>query len=118
MDITGPHGEGPFKVHELWVEEASEIEAEYYASFILDRSAKKLMAMLSTMGGMNVEEIAEKDPDALVKAPRRARARASAPQQAEELAADAGVPDEDVQDKTAEMLVEALRRPSTPRTRP
>ena len=67
MDIRGPHGEGPFKVHEVWVEGASEIEAEYYASIILDRSAKKLMAMLSTMGGMNVEEIAEKDPDALVK---------------------------------------------------
>ena len=67
MQITGPHGEGPFEVHELWIEEASKIDAEYYASIILDRSAKKLLTMLSTMGGMNVEEIAEKDPDALVK---------------------------------------------------
>ena len=67
MDITGPHGEGPFTVHELWVERASDIDAEYYASIILDRSAKKALTMLSTMGGMNVEEIAEKDPDALVK---------------------------------------------------
>jgi succinyl-CoA synthetase beta subunit len=67
MDIRGPRGEGPFKVKEVWVERASEIDAEYYASIILDRSAKKLMTMLSTMGGMNVEEIAEKDPDALVK---------------------------------------------------
>ena len=58
MDITGPHGEGPFKVHELWVEEASEIEAEYYASIILDRSEKRPLVMLSTMGGVNVEEIA------------------------------------------------------------
>ena len=67
MDISGPRGEGPFTVHQVWVEAASEIEAEYYASIILDRSAKKLLAMLSTMGGMNVEEIAEKDPDALVR---------------------------------------------------
>ncbi len=67
MDITGPHGEGPFTVHEVWVEEASDIESEYYFSFILDRSAKKILAMLSTMGGMDVEEIAEKDPNALAK---------------------------------------------------
>ncbi len=67
MDIVGPHGEGPFRVHELWVEAGSEIEAEYYASVILDRSEKKLLVMLSRMGGMDVEAIAESDPDALVK---------------------------------------------------
>src|SRR6476619_7808781 len=32
MDISGPRGEGPFKVHQVWVEGASEIDAEYYAS--------------------------------------------------------------------------------------
>ena len=67
MRISGPRGEGPFTVHEVWVERASEIEAEYYASIILDRSAKKAMTILSAMGGMNVEEIADKDPEALVK---------------------------------------------------
>jgi succinyl-CoA synthetase beta subunit len=67
MDIRGPRGEGPFTVHEVWIERASEIADEYYASIILDRSAKKLMTMLSAMGGMNVEEIAERDPDALVR---------------------------------------------------
>ncbi len=67
MDIVGPHGEGPFKVHELWVEAGSEIEAEYYASVILDRSEKKLLVMLSRMGGVDVEAIAESDPDALIK---------------------------------------------------
>ncbi len=61
MDIRG------FTVHDLWVEAASEIDAEYYASIILDRSAKKLLAMLSRMGGMDVEEMAESDPDALVR---------------------------------------------------
>ena len=61
MDIRG------FTVHEVWVERASKIDAEYYASIILDRSEKKLLAMLSRMGGMDVEEMAETDPAALVK---------------------------------------------------
>src|ERR1700754_4241407 len=42
MDIKG------FRVHEGWVEGASEIEAEYYASVIFDRSAKKPLVMFST----------------------------------------------------------------------
>jgi succinyl-CoA synthetase beta subunit len=67
MDIRGPRGEGPFRVREVWVERASDIDDEYYASIILDRSAKKVMTMLSAMGGMNVEEIAVRDPDALVR---------------------------------------------------
>jgi succinyl-CoA synthetase beta subunit len=102
MDIRGPRGEGPFTVHQVWVEGASEIEAEYYASIILDRSAKKLLAMLSTMGGMNVEEIAEKDPDALVR--RHVEpSEGFGESQASELVADAGVP-EKYRAKTAEML--------------
>jgi succinyl-CoA synthetase beta subunit len=103
MDIRGPRGEGPFKVHQVWVERASEIESEYYASIILDRSAKKLLAMLSTMGGMNVEEIAEKDPEALARRyvePGQGLGQ----EQARALAADAGVPEE-VRDKTAYLLV-------------
>jgi succinyl-CoA synthetase beta subunit len=103
MQITGPHGEGPFEVHELWVEEASEIDAEYYASIILDRSEKKPLAMLSVMGGMNVEEIADKDPSALVRRHIDPQSGLSAGE-AEQLATDAGV-DEDVRGKTAEMLV-------------
>jgi succinyl-CoA synthetase beta subunit len=102
MDIRGPHGEGPFTVHQVWVEGASEIDAEYYASIILDRSAKKLLAMLSTMGGMNVEEIAEKDPDALVRRhvePSNGFGEA----QASALASDAGVA-EDAREATAAML--------------
>jgi succinyl-CoA synthetase beta subunit len=59
MDIRG------FTVHELWIEEASQIEAELYASVILDRSAKKPLVMLSTKGGMDIEAVAEEDPDAL-----------------------------------------------------
>jgi succinyl-CoA synthetase beta subunit len=44
MDIVGPHGEGPFHVDQVWVEGGSEIASEYYASVILDRGEKKLLA--------------------------------------------------------------------------
>ncbi|HYU61170.1 MAG TPA: ADP-forming succinate--CoA ligase subunit beta [Solirubrobacterales bacterium] len=103
MDIRGPRGEGPFTVHEVWVERASDIDAEYYASIILDRSAKKLMTILSAMGGMNVEEIAERDPDALVKrhVPPANGFDADA---ARALARDAKVAD-DVVDGVAEVLL-------------
>jgi succinyl-CoA synthetase beta subunit len=103
MDIRGPRGEGPFTVHQVWIEGASEIDAEYYASIILDRSAKKLLAMLSTMGGMNVEEIADKDPDALVRRhiePHEGFGEA----QASTLVADAGV-EEDARGKATAMMV-------------
>jgi succinyl-CoA synthetase beta subunit len=59
MDIKG------FTVHELYVEKASEIDEEYYAAIVFDRSAKKPMAMLSRMGGMDVEEVADTDPEAM-----------------------------------------------------
>jgi succinyl-CoA synthetase beta subunit len=59
MDIRG------FTVHEVYVEKASEIDEEYYAAIVFDRSAKKPMAMLSRMGGMDVEEVAETDPEAM-----------------------------------------------------
>jgi succinyl-CoA synthetase beta subunit len=67
MDIRGPRGEGPFKVHQVWVEGGSEIAAEHYASVILDRSEKKLLAMVSSQGGMDIEAVAAQSPEALVK---------------------------------------------------
>ena len=67
MDIRGPRGEGPFKVDRVWVEAGSEIAAEYYASVILDRGEKKLLAMVSARGGMDIEAVAEEDPGALVQ---------------------------------------------------
>jgi succinyl-CoA synthetase beta subunit len=102
MEIRGPRGEGPFTVQEVWVEKASEIDAEYYASLILDRSEKKVLAMLSAMGGMNVEEIAERDPGALV------RRHVEPGQQLDaafgrELAAAAKL-DQDVHEATGELL--------------
>jgi succinyl-CoA synthetase beta subunit len=61
MDIRG------LTVHELWVEGASDIASEYYASVVFDRSAKAPLVMLSTKGGMDIEEVADTDPDAIAR---------------------------------------------------
>jgi succinyl-CoA synthetase beta subunit len=61
MDIKG------HVVKRLWVEHASDIAEEYYASFTLDRAAKKHLLMLSAQGGVEIEAVAESDPDAIVK---------------------------------------------------
>jgi succinyl-CoA synthetase beta subunit len=61
MDIRG------LTVHELWIEGASEIALEYYASVVFDRSAKAPLVMLSTKGGMDIEEVADTDPDAIAR---------------------------------------------------
>jgi succinyl-CoA synthetase beta subunit len=61
MDIRG------HTVHELWIEQASDIAAEYYASIVFDRSAKAPLVMLSTKGGMDIEEVAEEDPGAIAR---------------------------------------------------
>jgi succinyl-CoA synthetase beta subunit len=61
MDIRG------LTVHELWIEQASDIAAEYYASFVFDRAAKATLAMLSTKGGMDIEAVAEEDPSAIAR---------------------------------------------------
>ena len=61
MDIKG------HKVESLLIEEASEIISEYYISFTLDRSEKKYLMMLSSKGGMDIEEVAANSPDDLIK---------------------------------------------------
>lgn len=54
-------------VESLLIEEASEIINEYYISFTLDRSEKKYLMMLSSKGGMDIEEVAENSPNDLIK---------------------------------------------------
>jgi succinyl-CoA synthetase beta subunit len=61
MDIRG------LTVQELWIEGASEIASEYYASVIFDRSAKAPLVMLSTKGGMDIEQVADEDPAAIAR---------------------------------------------------
>jgi succinyl-CoA synthetase beta subunit len=60
MDIKG------HVVRRLWVEHASDIAEEYYASFTLDRSAKKHLLMLSSQGGVEIETVADSNPEAIV----------------------------------------------------
>ncbi len=101
MDIRG------FTVHEVWVERASKIDAEYYASIILDRSEKKLLVMLSRMGGMDIEEIAEADASALVRRHLEPGEEFDA-KAAAQLAIDARI-DEDVTGQVGELLVKLYR---------
>jgi succinyl-CoA synthetase beta subunit len=61
MDIKG------HVVETLWIEKASDIAHEYYASFTLDRSAKLHLGMLSARGGVDIEEVAESEPDAIAR---------------------------------------------------
>src|SRR5437660_10498283 len=61
MDLRG------LTVHELWIEGASEIASEYYASVVFDRSAKAPLVLLSTKGGMDIEQVAHEDPEAIAR---------------------------------------------------
>ena len=60
MDIKG------HLVKRVWVEHASDIAEEYYASYTLDRGAKKHLLMLSAQGGVEIEAVAETNPEAIV----------------------------------------------------
>ena len=101
MDIKG------HVVKRLWVENASDIAEEYYASYTLDRAAKKHLLMLSAQGGVDIEEVAAKDPDAIVKLhidPVDGISEATARQ----AAIDAKIPAKAV-DGTASILVKLYR---------
>src|SRR5689334_21371394 len=54
-------------VRTLWIESASDIEREYYFSITFDRGAKRPLFMLTTSGGVDIEEVAANDPDALAR---------------------------------------------------
>ncbi len=61
---TGPEGQ---KVRKVLVEEALDIASEYYLAVTLDRQAGRPIVMASAAGGMNIEEVAEENPDAIVR---------------------------------------------------
>ncbi|HEX3394863.1 MAG TPA: ADP-forming succinate--CoA ligase subunit beta [Acidimicrobiales bacterium] len=54
-------------VRRVWVEEASTIASEYYASVTFDRAARLHLALVSARGGIDIEEVAADDPDAIVR---------------------------------------------------
>ena len=94
-------------VKRLWVEHASDIDEEYYASFTLDRAAKKHLLMLSAEGGVEIEAVAATNPDAIVKLhidPVDGLDLATARQ----AALDAKLPDRAI-DGTADILVKLYR---------
>ena len=61
---TGPEGK---KVRKILVEEAMEIEREFYAGIVLDRSVSKFVFMASTEGGVEIEKVAEETPEKILK---------------------------------------------------
>ncbi|MDX2163745.1 MAG: ADP-forming succinate--CoA ligase subunit beta [bacterium] len=63
-DRTGTVG---YPVRRIWIEKASDIKREYYASFTLDRSAKQYLGILSRKGGVDIEQVAEEEPEAIAR---------------------------------------------------
>jgi len=61
MDIRG------HTVHRLWIEKASDISREYYASFTLDRGARLHLGMVSARGGIDIEQVAAEEPAAIAR---------------------------------------------------
>ena len=61
MDIKG------HVVKRVLIERAGTIESEYYLSFLLDRSERDVLGMMSSKGGIDIEEVAETDPDAIAR---------------------------------------------------
>jgi succinyl-CoA synthetase beta subunit len=101
MDIRG------HLVRVVWVEHASDIAKEYYASFTLDRGAKAHLAMVSARGGVDIEEVAAEDPGAIARLhvdPYIGFSEA----QARRLVDDAGLDDE-AEDGAVSILVNLYR---------
>ena len=61
---TGARGK---HVYRVWVESACDIAQELYLGFVLDRKSERIMIIASTEGGMEIEDLAEEQPDALVR---------------------------------------------------
>jgi succinyl-CoA synthetase beta subunit len=97
MDIKG------HTVRTVWIEHASDIASEYYASILLDRSAKKPLLMFSIEGGVDIEEVAEQTPEKLIRHhidPLEGLSHEEALQVARD-----GKADEDIQGGVADALV-------------
>ncbi len=61
---TGPEGQ---KVRRLLIEEGADIKKEYYVAALTDRATQKIAMMASSEGGMDIEEVAHKTPDKIIK---------------------------------------------------
>ena len=101
MDIRG------HTVHRLWVERASDIAREYYASFTLDRAAKLHLCMVSAQGGVEIEEVAATSPGAIARL-HIDPVDGLSPAAAAAVVAEAGL-DEEARAQAAELLVALYR---------
>jgi succinyl-CoA synthetase beta subunit len=96
MDIKG------HTVRTLWIEHASDIATEYYASVLLDRSEKQPLVIFSVEGGVEIEQVAQESPEKLIR--RHVDAlKGLSRQQAVEIATEGGA-DEDVIEGVADAL--------------
>ncbi|MFE1170088.1 ADP-forming succinate--CoA ligase subunit beta [Nocardiopsis sp. NPDC058789] len=95
MDIKG------HTVHRVLVEEASDIAEEYYFSFLLDRAHREFISICSARGGMEIEEVAAAEPDAVVRTP--VGPQGVGREEALGICAAAGLPEE-VRDRAATVI--------------
>jgi succinyl-CoA synthetase beta subunit len=95
-------------VRKLWIESASEIAKEYYLSVTFDRGAKKALFMLTTEGGIEIEEVAARSPQALARL-HTDPLEGFQPYQARRLIYGAGIEDPEEQTQIAS-IVERLYR--------
>lgn len=96
MDIKG------HTVHKVMLAETADIAEEYYVSFLLDRTNRTFLAMASVEGGVEIEIVAEENPDALAKIPVDAN-EGCTPEKAAEIVAAAKFPAE-IADQVADVL--------------
>ncbi|MFJ7912893.1 ADP-forming succinate--CoA ligase subunit beta [Kitasatospora sp. NPDC096204] len=96
MDIKG------HTVHKVMLAQTADIKDEYYVSFLLDRTNRTFLAMASVEGGVEIEVVAEQNPEALAKIPVDAN-EGCTPEKAAEIVAAAKFPAE-VADQVAEVL--------------
>ncbi|HET6859073.1 MAG TPA: ADP-forming succinate--CoA ligase subunit beta [Streptomyces sp.] len=96
MDIKG------HTVHKVMLAETADIAEEYYVSFLLDRTNRTFLAMASVEGGVEIEVVAEENPDALAKVPVDAN-EGCTPEKAAEIVAAAKFP-ADIADQVADVL--------------
>jgi succinyl-CoA synthetase beta subunit len=101
MDIKG------HTVRRLWIERASEIAREYYASFTLDRGARKHLGMVSARGGIDIEQVAAEEPSAIARLHINPVDGLTA-SAARRLVQDANL-DEDARDGAADILMKLYR---------
>ncbi|MGO8874180.1 MAG: ADP-forming succinate--CoA ligase subunit beta [Acidimicrobiales bacterium] len=105
-DILGLDIKGHI-VRRLWIEHATDIEKEYYASFTLDRAAKLHLAMVSARGGIDIEQVADTEPEAIARLHIDPLDGLGLPA-ARQLASDAGL-DPEALDQAAAVLVDLYR---------